>query len=122
MEQSIWGYRQTVLATIGIFFYVGVEVGLAQFMVGYFGLKEVGGMTARSRGRLHRLLLGWCPVGRLLGSWMLTKINAGLLLGIFGLAAVACVLTSIATVGRLRSGVWFCAVSLTRSCFRTSSL
>ena len=29
LDQSIWSYRHTVLATLGIFFYVGVEVGLA---------------------------------------------------------------------------------------------
>jgi FHS family L-fucose permease-like MFS transporter len=40
-------------------------------------------------------------VGRLLGSWMLTKINAGKLLGIFALLNVTCVLVSISTSGHI---------------------
>jgi FHS family L-fucose permease-like MFS transporter len=103
-EQSIWSYRHTVLAMIGIFFYVGVEVGLAQFMVGYFGLQELGGMTAAAAAGFTAYYWGGALVGRLLGSWMLTKIHAGRLLGIFGLLAVTCVLISIGTSGPV--AVW----------------
>ncbi len=99
LDQSIWSYRHTVLATLGIFFYVGVEVGLAQFMVGYFGLPELGGMVAAAAAAFTFYYWFGALVGRLLGSWMLTKINAGRLLGIFGLLNVTCVLISISTTG-----------------------
>ena len=99
LDQSIWSYRHTVLATVGIFFYVGVEVGLAQFMVGYFGLPELGGMIAAAAAAFTFYYWLGALVGRLLGSWMLTKIDAGRLLGIFGLLAVTCVAISIATTG-----------------------
>ena len=33
---SIWGYKHTVLGAVGIFLYVGVEVGLASIAVNYF--------------------------------------------------------------------------------------
>jgi FHS family L-fucose permease-like MFS transporter len=101
LEQSIWSYRHTVLATIGIFFYVGVEVGLAQFMVGYFGLPELGGMVAAAAAAFTFYYWFGALVGRLLGSWMLTKIDAGKLLGIFALLNVTCVLVSISTSGRV---------------------
>ena len=101
LEQSIWSYRHTVLATIGIFFYVGVEVGLAQFMVGYFGLPELGGMVAAAAAAFTFYYWFGALVGRLLGSWMLTKIDAGKLLGIFALLNVTCVLISISTSGRV---------------------
>jgi FHS family L-fucose permease-like MFS transporter len=104
LDQSIWSYRQTVLATVGIFFYVGVEVGLAQFMVGYFGLPELGGMTAAAAAAFTFYYWAGALVGRLLGSWMLTKINAGHLLGLFGLLAVACVVISVSTTGTV--AVW----------------
>ena len=104
LDQSIWSYRQTVLATLGIFFYVGVEVGLAQFMVGYFGLPELGGMTAAAAAAFTFYYWAGALVGRLLGSWMLTKINAGRLLGLFGLFAVVCVVVSISTTGTI--AVW----------------
>jgi FHS family L-fucose permease-like MFS transporter len=101
LNQSIWSYRHTVLAMLGIFFYVGVEVGLAQFMVGYFGLPELGAMTAAAAAAVTAYYWGGALVGRLLGSWMLTKINAGTLLGIFGLMNVLCVIISISTGGRV---------------------
>jgi MFS transporter, FHS family, L-fucose permease len=101
LDQSIWSYRHTVLATLGIFFYVGVEVGLAQFMVGYFGLPEVGAMTAAVAAAFTFYYWAGALVGRLLGSWMLTKVNAGMLLGIFGLMNVLCVLISISSSGRV---------------------
>jgi FHS family L-fucose permease-like MFS transporter len=101
LNQSIWSYRHTVLATLGIFFYVGVEVGLAQFMVGYFGLPELGGMVAAAAAAFTFYYWMGALVGRLLGSWMLTKINAGWLLGIFGLLAVSCVVISICTTGKV---------------------
>jgi FHS family L-fucose permease-like MFS transporter len=101
LDQSIWSYRHTVLATFGIFFYVGVEVGLAQFMVGYFGLPELGGMVAAAAAAFTFYYWFGALVGRLLGSWMLTMIDAGRLLGIFGLLAVSCVVISISTTGRV---------------------
>ena len=36
MGRSIWTYKHTVLGAMGIFFYVGVEVGLASIAVNYF--------------------------------------------------------------------------------------
>ncbi len=33
LKRSIWSYRHTVLGALGIFFYVGVEVGLASIAV-----------------------------------------------------------------------------------------
>jgi MFS transporter, FHS family, L-fucose permease len=99
LGRSIWSYRHTVLATLGIFFYVGVEVGLAQFMVGYFGLEKLGSLSAAEAAKLTTYYWGGALVGRLLGSWLLTRFNAGKLLGIFGLAAVACLFVSISSSG-----------------------
>jgi MFS transporter, FHS family, L-fucose permease len=104
LGRSIWSYRHTVLATVGIFFYVGVEVGLAQFMIGYFGLKNVGGLSPADAAELTTYYWGGALVGRLLGSWLLTRFNAGKLLGLFGLAAVICVAISISSTGQ--TAIW----------------
>jgi FHS family L-fucose permease-like MFS transporter len=103
-NESIWSYRHTVLATVGIFLYVGVEVGLAQFMVGYFGLKELGGLTAAAAAGLTAYYWFGALVGRLLGSAVLTKVKAGPLLGLFGLLATGGVILSIMSTGQV--AVW----------------
>jgi FHS family L-fucose permease-like MFS transporter len=43
-------------------------------------------------------------VGRLLGSWILTKVNSGKLLGIFGFAAAAMLLLSMVSAGQ--AAIW----------------
>ncbi len=95
--RSIFSYRHTVLGAIGIFLYVGVEVGLASIAVNYF--KSQGVSTLSTASFLVSLYWGGALVGRLLGSWMLTKIDAGKLLGIFGFAAFFFVLVSMFTSG-----------------------
>ncbi|MDR3764681.1 MAG: sugar MFS transporter [Acidobacteriota bacterium] len=101
---SILSYRHTVLATIAIFLYVGVEVGLAQYMVGYFGLPELGGLAAATAAGLTAYYWAGALVGRILGSAVLTKLKAGPLVGVFGLCAALCVVASQVTTGHVAMG------------------
>jgi FHS family L-fucose permease-like MFS transporter len=71
LSRSIWSFRHTVLAAIGIFFYVGVEVGLASIAVNYF--KTQGMSSLKTASFLVSLYWFGALVGRLLGSWILTK-------------------------------------------------
>jgi MFS transporter, FHS family, L-fucose permease len=97
LTRSIWSYRHTVLAAVGIFLYVGVEVGLASIAVNYFHNQGVS--DTKTASFLVSLYWLGALIGRLLGSWMLTKIKAGKLLGIFGFAALFFVFVSMFTSG-----------------------
>jgi FHS family L-fucose permease-like MFS transporter len=101
-SRSIWSYRHTVLGAVGIFFYVGVEVGLASIAVNYF--KSQGMSSLKTASFLVSLYWGGALIGRLLGSWMLTKINAGKLLGIFGFCGSALLVISMFTTGSV--AIW----------------
>jgi FHS family L-fucose permease-like MFS transporter len=98
LNRSIWSYRHTLLGALGIFVYVGVEVGLASIAVNYFKLQGVS--SVKTASFLVSLYWFGALVGRLLGSWMLSKIKAGKLLGAFGIAAAALLGTSIFTHGQ----------------------
>jgi FHS family L-fucose permease-like MFS transporter len=102
LGRSIWSYRHTVLGAVGIFLYVGVEVGLASIAVNYF--KTQGVDSAKTASFLVSLYWGGALVGRLLGSWVLTKIKSGRLLGGFGFAAALFVLISMVTTGQV--AIW----------------
>ena len=102
LSRSIWSYGHTVRGAIGIFFYVGVEVGLASIAVNYFKLQ--GMSTAQTASFLVSLYWFGALVGRLLGSWMMTKIKAGKLLGIFGFVAAALIAISMFTSGQVAIG------------------
>jgi len=102
LSRSIWGYKHTVQGAIGIFLYVGVEVGLASIAVNYF--KTQGMSTAQTASFLVSLYWFGALVGRLLGSWILTRVKAGKLLTIFGFAAAASIIISMFTSGHVAIG------------------
>ena len=97
VHQSIWKYKHTVLGAASIFFYVGVEVGLASIGVNYF--KTQGMSSAKTASFLLSLYWTGALVGRLLGSWILTKVRSGKLVTIFGLSATVMVLISMFSTG-----------------------
>ncbi|MGB9406962.1 MAG: sugar MFS transporter [Terracidiphilus sp.] len=127
-NSSIWGYKHTVLGALGIFFYVGVEVGLASIAVNYFLTQGVNSAKVasffESLGSFGVFVTRWLGpwtnveiaailvslywfgalVGRLLGSWILTKVKSGKLLGIFGFAAAALIALSMVTSGQV--AIW----------------
>ena len=102
INRSIWSYRHTVLGALGIFVYVGVEVGLASIAVNYF--RNQGVSSAKSASILVSLYWFGALVGRLLGSWVLTKIQSGKLLGIFGFAGAVLLAVSMMTSGPI--AIW----------------
>jgi MFS transporter, FHS family, L-fucose permease len=100
--RGIWRCRHTVLGALGIFLYVGVEVGLASIAVNYF--KNQGMSSARTASFLVSLYWFGALVGRLLGSWVLTRIQSGRLLGIFGIAAATLLSASMFASGQV--AIW----------------
>jgi FHS family L-fucose permease-like MFS transporter len=97
LSRSIWGYKHTVLGAVGIFLYVGVEVGLASIAVNYF--KSQGVDSAKTASFLLSLYWFGALVGRLLGSLVLTKVKSNKLLGAFGFIAAALLVVSMASTG-----------------------
>jgi FHS family L-fucose permease-like MFS transporter len=102
LSRSIWSFKHTVLAAVGIFFYVGVEVGLASIAVNYF--KTQGMSSLKTASFLVSLYWFGALVGRLLGSWILTKVKSGKLVSIFGFAAAVMITISMFTSGSV--AIW----------------
>ena len=80
----------------------GVEVGLASIAVNYF--KTQGVDSLKTASFLVALYWGGALIGRLLGSWILTKFNPRMLLGIFGFAATLFVFVSMFSSGQV--AIW----------------
>jgi FHS family L-fucose permease-like MFS transporter len=99
LSRSIWSYKHTVLGALGIFFYVGVEVGLASIAVNYFKLQ--GMSTAKTASFLLSLYWLGALVGRLLGAGIMTRVRAGRLLGVFGITAAILITISMFTSGQV---------------------
>ena len=100
--RSIWTFPHTVMGAIGIFLYVGTEVGLATIMVFYFSDSTRGGLhslTIQTAQKLVALYWGGALVGRLLAPWMFSVVKPGKLLTVFGVTAACLVVLSMFTPG-----------------------
>jgi FHS family L-fucose permease-like MFS transporter len=75
---------------LAIFLYVGAEVSIGSTMTNFLHQDEVFGFTLERTGKLVSLYWGGAMIGRFLGSALLTRLRAGLLLG--GAAIVASLL------------------------------
>lgn len=102
LSRSIWSYRHTVLGAIGIFVYVGVEVGLASIAVNYF--KSEGMSSEKTASFLVSLYWAGALIGRLLGSWVLTKIKSNRL--VFGFALSGAILLGVSMVSSGPVAIW----------------
>ena len=98
---SAWGYRHLVLGAIAIFVYVGAEVSIGSFLVKFFGLPEIAGITEEEGGRMISYYWGGAMVGRFIGAALMQKINPGKLLGINGVVAALLVVITLLTSGKI---------------------
>jgi FHS family L-fucose permease-like MFS transporter len=82
--------RWTVLGGAAIFLYVGAEVAIGTQMALFLNSDAVLGISLEDAGKLVSLYWGGAMVGRFVGSGLLTRVPAAILLAIF--TAIACVL------------------------------
>lgn len=99
LGRNIWTYSHTVLGMVGIFFYVGVEIGLAAITIQY--CLAQGMSTIATAGLMLVLYNVLMMAGRLLGSLIMIWIKAQTLLVMLGFLGVALLLVSMTSHGAL---------------------
>jgi len=72
-RKSVWKYSHVVLGALGIFFYVGAEVGVAAMLQRYF--QEALNMVQSDAAMMIALYWGGAMVGRFYGSFMLSNVE-----------------------------------------------
>jgi FHS family L-fucose permease-like MFS transporter len=97
--RGLWKQRPMLLGGIGIFVYVGAEVGIGSFLVNYIHQLGLGATTLAQSARYVSFYWGGAMVGRFLGSAVLRRVAPGRVLAGNALAAAALVLTAIFTRG-----------------------
>jgi FHS family L-fucose permease-like MFS transporter len=101
---SVWKHKQLLLATIGIFVYVGAEVAIGSFLINYFSQPDIGGLTEKAAASLVSLYWGGAMVGRFFGSMLLRRMDSAKLLAFAAITAAALVGVSMLTHGH--AAVW----------------
>ena len=99
VNDSIWRHPSLIFGAIGIFVYVGAEVSIGSFLVNYFSLPEIGGLTAKVAAGLVTFYWGGAMVGRFIGSAILQKISTRGLLGVCAVCAAGLVAISMLATG-----------------------
>lgn len=100
VADSIWRHRNLVLGAIGLFAYVGAEVSIGSFLINYFSLPEIAGLSAATAAGFVSLYWAGSMIGRFLGAGILERIKPGYVLASCAIAAAALVGLSMATGGR----------------------
>src|SRR6476620_10343580 len=98
-NDSIWKHPNLVLGAIGIFAYVGAEVSIGSFLVNYFILPEIAGLSARTAAGFVSFFWAGTMIGRFVGAGLLRRIKAGYLLALCGICAATLVTVSMLTDG-----------------------
>jgi MFS transporter, FHS family, L-fucose permease len=99
VNDSIWKHPNLFLGALGIFAYVGAEVSIGSFLVNYFGLPEIAGLSAKTAAGFVSFYWGGSMIGRFLGAPLLRRIKAGYLLGLCAIAAATLVTVSMLVGG-----------------------
>jgi MFS transporter, FHS family, L-fucose permease len=99
VRDSIWKHPNLFLGALGIFAYVGAEVSIGSFLVNYFGLPEIAGLSAKTAAGFVSFYWGGAMIGRFLGAPLLRRIKAGYLLGLCAIAAATLVTVSMLVGG-----------------------
>src|SRR5580704_1172447 len=98
-NDSIWKHPNLLLGAIGIFSYVGAEVSIGSFLVNYFSLPEIAGLSEKTAAGFVSFYWGGAMIGRFLGAALLRRFKAGHLLAQCAVAAAALVTVSMLTGG-----------------------
>src|SRR6266481_4345529 len=100
-RDSVWKHPNLILGGLAIFAYVGAEVSIGSFLVNYFGLAEIAGLSAKSAAGFVSFYWGGAMVGRFLGAAVLRRIRTGHLLALCALCTAALVIISMLSSGHI---------------------
>ncbi|HET8816097.1 MAG TPA: sugar MFS transporter [Pseudidiomarina sp.] len=96
-----WRQKHLVLGALGIFVYVGAEVGIGSFLAIYLSMPEIGGMTTSQASHYISWYFGGAMVGRFIGAAVMQTMLGNRVLAFNAIAAVVLVATTILSSGKL---------------------
>jgi FHS family L-fucose permease-like MFS transporter len=99
--REVLAHRHLRLGVIAIFLYVGAEVAIGSFLINYIAAPEIGDMSQRDAALYVSYYWGGAMIGRFVGSALLRRVDARVLLAMFAAVAAALLLTTMVTHGRV---------------------
>lgn len=100
-QGGAWGQKHLVLGALGIFVYVGAEVGIGSFLAIYLSMPEVSDMSSAQASHYISWYFGGAMVGRFIGAAVMQKFAGNKVLLFNASLAVILVATTMLTSGAL---------------------
>jgi FHS family L-fucose permease-like MFS transporter len=98
---SIFKFRHTVLGAVGVFCYLGAEVGVVSFMIRYAQSLDIEGLGEQRAANFISLYMGLVLIGRLSGAYILQKLNPLKILMMAAIGAICLLIFSFYSDGIL---------------------
>ncbi|MCW8832836.1 MAG: sugar MFS transporter [Colwellia sp.] len=96
---SAWSHRHLVLGAVGIFVYVGAEVGIGSFLINFMGLESIAHLEESEAAHYLTYFWGGAMVGRFIGAAVMQKVSGGKVLFICASAASLLLIITMLTSG-----------------------
>ncbi|WP_420540957.1 sugar MFS transporter [Novosphingobium humi] len=100
-NHPLWQHRNLVLGVPAIFIYLIAEIGVGNLFINFISRPDIGGMTAEQAGRYLTLLWGGMMVGRFVGSAIMQKVDAGIVLAVFSVGAFVVMGITVVSSGQV---------------------
>lgn len=98
---AAWQYRHLVLGALGIFVYVGAEVGIGSFLISFITQPDIGALEAQTASHYIAWYFGGAMAGRFIGAVVMQKLAPGKVLAFNAICAVILLTVTITTGGSL---------------------
>ncbi len=98
---SAWQYKHLVLGAVGIFVYVGAEVGIGSFLVSFLAMESIAGMHEAEASRYIGYYFGGAMIGRFIGAAVMQKVHPGKVLCFNAVCAGILLMITIMSSGPL---------------------
>lgn len=97
--RAIFKFKHTVLGALGVFCYLGAEVGIVSFLIRYAKSMNINGLGEQKAALFITLFMALVLVGRLSGAYFLQKVNPSKMLVACALGAMGLVLAAMLSTG-----------------------
>ena len=97
--RSVFKFRHTVLGALGVFCYLGAEVGIVSFMIRYAKSSGIAGLTEQNAALFITFYMALVLIGRLAGAYLLRSFNPSKMLVLCSLAAICLIFISMLSNG-----------------------
>jgi FHS family L-fucose permease-like MFS transporter len=97
--KSIFKFKHTVLGALGVFCYLGAEVGIVSFLIRYAKSMHIDGLGEQKAALFITLFMALVLVGRLAGAYFLQKVNPSKMLMACSMGAISLVIIGMLSKG-----------------------